>query len=572
MTTSVGNLDSTFISLINSLMSVEKQPLTRLTTQRDEINIQKGLYTDLSTMLSSLQTAVKSLISTDVINYDLKSGRTATVTPGTTDTTVMTATTTDSATPGKYDIAVTQLATAHRVRANAVEYNNQPLNMAGTFTMGGAAEHAIDSSTVTGGVLNFGLGGVASDQTELGTDGYTVETRFDGSNWEYRLVNTDGEAVSIREGASDEFTTGWQTIPTGGGVIDTGRGLTFEFDSNTANYQTISRAGGASTANFTAKGATIKMDANSSLIDMAYNINHAKYADGNEVTATIVNNQLILTNGRTGAGHNIMASDTGGTILHQIGVLGDTGFKTELQSAKSAIFTVNDLPVTRSKNSELSNVIQGVTLNLASDAQGKTASLEVTSDTKDEVSTIENFVKQFNSMQTYLTAKTTTVKQEDGTYKRGALSGDSMFYNLRMDLLRMVNADTVTSGIFKNLKDIGITLDDDLSISITDKDALQDALINDKDSVSALLDTVMGKMDGRLSQFTGSSGYIKTAAKSLESQLKNTNTQITTMNERLEKKEESLYQQYGELQAQLYTMTSMQSQLSSIYGSLNTSG
>jgi flagellar hook-associated protein 2 len=567
MASTVGALDSSFISLINSLMTVEKQPLTRLTTQRDEITVQKGLYSDLSTMLSSLQSSVKALRSTDALNYSLKSGRTATVTSGTADTTVLKATASSTATPGQYEIAVDHLAASHRIRSDAVEYNNQPLNMSGSFVIGGAAEHVIDSSTTTGGVLNFGLGTVDSDQTELGSDAYTVETRSSNGVWEYRLVNADGEAVSIREGDSEEYTTSWQKIPTGGGVVDTGRGLTFEFDSNADNYQTVSRATGASTANYTAKGATVSLNGDNSLIDLAYNINHASYADGNRVTATIVNNQLILTNERTGAGRNIVASDSSGTILNQLGILNGSSFKNVLQTSASAVFTVNNLPVTRSKNSELDNVIQGVTISLASDAAGKSATIDVAADTADETKTIKTFVDSFNSLQTYLTAKTTTIKQSDGTYQRGALSGDSMFYNLRMDLLRMVNADTVTSGIYKNLKDIGLTLGDDLKLTISDSDKLTKALVNNKDSVTALLDTVMGKMDTRLGQFTGTSGYLTTATKALESQLKNTNSQITTMNERLAKKEESLYQQYGELQAQLYSMSYTQQQLSSMFSS-----
>ena len=179
---------------------------------------------------------------------------------------------------------------------------------------------------------------------------------------------------------------------------------------------------------YTAKGATIDVAEDDTLIDIAYNINHATYADGNEITATIVNKQLILSNARSGEGHLIQANDvSGSSVLNDLGILNGTSFKNVMQTPTSAKFTVNDLEVTRSTNTNLTDVIQGVTINLASDAEGKSATITVKADASSEQSTIQGFVTQFNSLQTYLKAKTATTKNSDGTYTRGALAGDNMF-------------------------------------------------------------------------------------------------------------------------------------------------
>ncbi len=136
-----GALDSTYVNLINSIMASEQQPLNRLTSQRDTITVQKGVFTDLSTMLTSFQGSTTALISTNA-NYALQSGRNSTITPATSGTTVLSASVGTNAVPGEYDISVTSLAKAHRVRSDSVEYINQPLNMTGSFVIGGAADHS----------------------------------------------------------------------------------------------------------------------------------------------------------------------------------------------------------------------------------------------------------------------------------------------------------------------------------------------------------------------------------------------------------------------------------------------
>lgn len=573
MTTQVGALDSSYVSLINSIMTVEKQPLQALTTQRDNLTVQRGIYTDLSSMMSTFQTATQSLISTNAF-YALQDGRNSSVVSLSSGASVLTASASSSAVPGQYTISVSSLAKSHRVRSDLVEYTNQPLNMTGSFVIGGAATSSFVTDSATNGVTGFGLGNVAAGEEELASDTYYVETRLNGAQWEYRLVNQDGEAVSIQDQSnSGSFTTGWQAVPENGGTVDTGRGLTFDLDANLGNYTIQSRQNGASKVEYTAKGATINVDANDTLVDLAYQINHAKYADGNEVTAAIVNNQLILTNNRSGEGHLIQASNiSGDAILTKLGILANGSFKNGMDTPTSAIFTVNNLQVTRSQNDNLSDVIQGMTLNLASDAAGKSAVINVTADASNAKSTIDSFISQFNSMQKYLKSKTSTSKNSDGTYTRGALAGDTMFYNLRLDLLKMINGNSANNGTLKNLSEIGITLSDDLTLTVSDSSKLLDALENNKDNVTALIDSVMGKIDNRLSQFTGTSGYVATSGNALDNQIKNADSQIDTMNQRLSDRQAALYQQYGELQNQILMMTYMQAQLSAIYGTYSSSG
>ena len=128
---SVTNLDSYFTNLISNLMVLERQPLTRLTEQKDALAIQKGVYTDLQAKFDGLQSALDALRSSQA-SYSLKSGRKISVTPPA-NTTVVTATVGSSALAGNYTLSVTQLAKAHVARSSRSPAPTRRLARAGRF-------------------------------------------------------------------------------------------------------------------------------------------------------------------------------------------------------------------------------------------------------------------------------------------------------------------------------------------------------------------------------------------------------------------------------------------------------
>ena len=77
---------------------------------------------------------------------------------------------------------------------------------------------------------------------------------------------------------------------------------------------------------------------------------------------------------------------------------------------------MNKMSVVRSSNSGITDLIPGVTLNLASDAEGKSAVLSVGTDATGASNTIKSFISQFNTLQTYLTNKMAVKKVSDTQY------------------------------------------------------------------------------------------------------------------------------------------------------------
>ncbi len=567
-TISATNLDATFRTIIQQTLEVERQPLKRLTARRDELQVQKAVYSDLSNLLNGLQSALRSLISSQP-SYALGSTRSVKVTPSVSGSTVLSASAGSSAAAGVYDFSVTSLAKAHRVRSDAVEYINQALGLSGTLRLGGLAAAQVSGAVAADGVLGFDVAATLDGKSALGSDTYYVETRQQDGVWQFRLVNSRGEAQSIRT-ADGSYTSEWQTAPTEAGWVDTGRGLKIQFDP--LALQAHSRSSGASSVNYTPQGAAISVSAGDSLVDIAAKINQAIYAEGNGVSAAVINNQLVLTNKRSGAGVLLQASDESGSVLQTLGVLQSGSFKNVLQTPADAVFTVNNLTVQRGSNENLSDVISGVNLSLSADAEGKSATLTIEDDLSADIKAVQTFLDQFNALQKYLAEKTATVKNSDNTYTRGALVGDSMFRSLRFDLLREFEASYSTGQAFTRLNDIGLKLDSDLKATLSDRSALENALRTDRNAVKALLDAALGALDTRLNQFTGAEGYLSHAQNSLESQMESANKAIDQMNERLAQREQSLIAQFAELQTQMTMMLYTSQQMNGIYGSLYRSG
>jgi ABC-type glycerol-3-phosphate transport system permease component len=87
-----------------------------------------------------------------------------------------------------------------------------------------------------GVVTGFAVGPeVRAGEQELNTDSYYVAIEQDEqeAEWLFQLVNNDAEPVAIVpiDQPDGALTEDWQPIPSGGGEVDTGRGLSFTFAS-----------------------------------------------------------------------------------------------------------------------------------------------------------------------------------------------------------------------------------------------------------------------------------------------------------------------------------------------------
>jgi ABC-type glycerol-3-phosphate transport system permease component len=73
---------------------------------------------------------------------------------------------------------------------------------------------------------------VQAGEQELHTNSYYVEIQQAGTGqWQFRLVNNEAKPIAIAPADQPDgtLTEDWQPIPQAGGVVDTGRGLSFTF-------------------------------------------------------------------------------------------------------------------------------------------------------------------------------------------------------------------------------------------------------------------------------------------------------------------------------------------------------
>jgi flagellar hook-associated protein 2 len=286
----------------------------------------------------------------------------------------------------------------------------------------------------------------------------------------------------------------------------------------------------------------VTISASDTLRTITNSINSAAQPDEHGVKASIVANQLVLTAAQTGKNHTMAYTD--GASL---------GFDTLLQPAQDAEFMLNGMNIKTSSNTGLTNLVDGVTINLAGDAEGKSARLSINANADKATALAKTMVDKFNAALTHLKDKLASTAKTEGnktTYTRGPLTGDTTFSGLRTDLLFRMNRTYSNSGTYKRLEEIGISFDDTMKLTF-DSNKFSDALKNHAADTTALLDTAMGGINDVLSNYTGSKGYLSQSLTSMDDQQKMYDDRIAKYNDTLNMRKQALYSQYLEYQNQL---------------------
>ena len=224
------------------------------------------------------------------------------------------------------------------------------------------------------------------------------------------------------------------------------------------------------------------------------------------------------------------------------------------------------MEMTRGSNTGLTDVISGMTLDLASDAEGKSANLVVKNDSASSTSVINSFLTAFNDLTKYVRSKTSTTKNSDGTYTRGTLVGEYSVRYVGNELVTLMNQDYSNGGIYKNLTDLGISVDSDLNATISDTSKLSTALSTHFSDVTSLMDNVMNTMSERVGIYAGTTGYVNKSIQTADSTITNLTNRINSINERMTKRETYLVKYYAQYQAQMETYMNQSKTNTALYG------
>lgn len=269
-------------------------------------------------------------------------------------------------------------------------------------------------------------------------------------------------------------------------------------------------------------------------------------ASGNQsVSATLVYGQtgaqLVLTSLKTGADAGLTVTTSGGDGgLEQLTYgAGNTSHYTEDQAAQDSIIFISGVEH-HSANNQISDAIDGVTLNLLSAKPDTDISLNISNDSEHVVSLVQSFVTAYNTLQTSITSLDS---YDATTATRGALFGDAMYSSLKTQI-RHALTDSVANitGNYNSLASLGITTGVDGKLTM-DAAKLRTALSSDFKSVSNVFsgaNGVLARINKQITTTLLSGGGVSTRSASLTAK----QTAIDKEKEVIEMRTEKIKERY----------------------------
>lgn len=493
------------------------------------------------------------------------------------NTSILTASSSSTLTAGQFSLQVQQLASSSKVALQSVSGGT-----AATFGSGELTVSAGTSSiTVDVTAANNSLSGIRDAINTAGQNkGISASIVTDASGSRLVLNSTKTGAgndiqVSVTQ---DGMTAGSNALSS----------LAFSKGTGTAQLPALS-AGAA---------ATFKTGS-LSIVSGAANLNVA-VNDGDSLTAvrdaintsgagqgisarieTVSSGARLVIESSNSESLTITASDAGtgslgGNSLTLLNPAADAGGRT-VSEAKSALFSVDGLSVTKDSNT-VSDVISGVTLNLvaaqsASDiADGKSITVSIGQDKGSVRANLQKFVDSYNKLVQSSSEMTAVVQVGEGKAPvTGPLLGDTSIRNL-MSGLRKEMTQLGTDLDIRSLAQLGITTQKDGKLAL-DATKLDAALSSNYDKVADFLGGeggLMSRMQKVVEPYSQSSGILDQRQKGLQSTLTSVDKQREALELRITKVQERLLAQYnamdqlvGRLQK---TSESLASQLASLPG------
>ena len=296
-----------------------------------------------------------------------------------------------------------------------------------------------------------------------------------------------------------------------------------------ADLQTTISDGGSGSGQFKINGVAINFDASTDSIgDVLTQINDS--SAGVTAAYDTVNNQFVLKNKTTG-NVGISMADVTGNFLTATGLSAG-----KLTAGKNLLYTLNGSSQTFvSQSNTISSASSGIAdLTVTAAGTGSTT-VTVASDTSTISSAIQQFVKDYTALQSYMTTEQSVSTGTDGAVAAGTLTGDSITNDIVSSLRSTISSVlSGTSGTINQLADLGFqSSGSDNTITLSDATKLTNALSNNLDAVKKLFsDSTSGlatQMNKYITNVTSDSGALTTRVADLTKQYTDLTTQIANM-------------------------------------------
>jgi flagellar hook-associated protein 2 len=295
------------------------------------------------------------------------------------------------------------------------------------------------------------------------------------------------------------------------------------------------------------------------------------------VRATVIGGRLVTERTQKGTAGVISLTDGGAPagVLQagNLGLLNGTDLNHAAIAGSDLVMTVNGVAVTRTGNTDLTDVIAGVTLSFTKTGS---AQLAVGRDTATIRSQIQGFVDAYNALMSKIeTESAVSISAGGSVNSTGTLQGDSLARDIAARGRALVTATAATdpdiAADYDSLRKIGIWTSGS-SNRLTIESSKLDAVLRDHaDEVEDLFRDPEAGILTKLSEYLDTvvdpvDSSIQRRKDGLQASIRAGNGEITTIERRLVDYETMLYEQYTRLQQ---TLDSMNKQLASLSGLLD---
>ena len=286
------------------------------------------------------------------------------------------------------------------------------------------------------------------------------------------------------------------------------------------------------------------------------------------VSASIVNDgtgyRLLFSPNETGTAYavTVAVTDTGDGIntdangLSRLSYTAGGYVLSQTQAAKNAIITVDGLTGINSASNTVTDVIQGVTLNLKTEGPVSTT-LDVAVDTDTITTNATALVTAYNKLITDIS---------DLHKKGGKLEADNTLLTVQAQLVNIFNTPATISGnAYSYLAEVGIALQSNGTLAINTADFKSAVSGGLNDVVNLFTDTTEGFMQRFYSEaatLLQADGVIDAKNDGLAAQISGLDIRINQFETRLTSIEARLRKQFSTLDALLGTLSSTSNLLS----------
>lgn len=268
--------------------------------------------------------------------------------------------------------------------------------------------------------------------------------------------------------------------------------------------------------------------------------------------------------GDNGAGLSMFAYDPQG---------GSPGGLTQNLAAENAEAELNGLKIVSASNN-LKDVADGLSIKLLKESPATPVDLTVTQDTEAQKTAINDFVKAYNDLSSFIQTQT---KYDADSKAAGKLQGDRTVIGLQSKMREILRNSNASPAVLRTLSDAGIEVQKGGVTLGTNSAKLTAALANPAEMKKLFMsgDSANEKTWGLMSQFNAMTtsmlsvdGPLTTRQDGINASIKTSNKRIDDIDTRLEATEARIRKQYEALDTQMAKMSALSSYVSTQLSSL----